>query len=125
MTRIDAALQFNPNRNITEDRPNFDSYSLKQTNIALLRTKLAILFLETITEADLFIERFYYPKFSYFCWASLQTIIFFFDIRYVFTYLLSIGFFIIAVWSPFWDKNISPILERIFFQVYHLHPELN
>lgn len=115
MTRIDAALVFNPNRNITEDRPDFQSYSLKQTNIALLRTKLAILFIENIITADLFIERFYYPRFSFFCWACLQTIIFWFDIRYVFTYLVLIGILIIAVWSPFWEHNISPLINLIFF----------
>jgi hypothetical protein len=42
MTRIDAMIVYNPNRDITEDRPYPEDYSMKEYNTVLTRTKLVI-----------------------------------------------------------------------------------
>jgi len=42
MTRIDAMIVYNPNREITEDRPYPEDYSMKEYNTVLTRTKLVI-----------------------------------------------------------------------------------
>lgn len=70
MTRFDAAVGFNPNRSIIEDRPRIGEYTLKQTNAVLLRTKLTIALLEWSQDSDDLIFYFYYPRFSYLCWAA-------------------------------------------------------
>ena len=80
--------------------------------------------LEYIINADMFIFYFYYPRFSYTCWVGLQFFIYFFDSRYLLTYLVLILIWMVAAYSDFWERNISPLLTELFFTQNLLHPTL-
>jgi len=69
MTRLDSAIDYNPNRRIVEDRPWNDDFSLKDISMLLTRTKLVLTCLENIINADMFVFYFWYPRFSYVCWV--------------------------------------------------------
>ena len=116
MTRLDASIMYNPNRKIVEDRPWNDDYSFKDISTLLTRTKLVITFLENIINADMFVFYFWYPRFSYVCWIFGQVLIYFWDNQYIFTYLVLICMWIVAAHSEFWEKNISPIVNELFFR---------
>jgi hypothetical protein len=74
MTRFDSAIVYNPNRNIMEDRPMIVDYSLKETTQVLNRIKLVISLLEIIIDYDTFIFYFYYPRYTYVCWAFMHLV---------------------------------------------------
>lgn len=103
MTRLDSSLQYNPNRNIMEDRPWNDDYTFKDISQVLTRLKLVITLIETIINADMFVFYFYYPRFSYACWVFGQILIYFFDSHYFLTYLVLISIWIVAVYSAYWE----------------------
>jgi len=42
MTRADAMIVYNPNRNIFEDRPYIQDYSIKEVQVVLTRARLTI-----------------------------------------------------------------------------------
>ena len=115
MTRLDASLVYNPNRNIVEDRRYIDDYSIKQISMVLTRTKLIITLLEYIINADALIFNFYYPRFSYACWVGIQLFIYFFDSRYLLSYLVLLLIWLVAVYSETWEKHISPVVTEMFF----------
>ena len=124
MTRLDSSIVYNPNRMIVEDRPWNEDYSFKQVSTVLTRTKLAITLLENFINADMFVFYFYYPRFSYTCWVFGQLIIYFFDSEYLLTYLVLILIWIVGAYSEYWEKNISPITNDLFFRQDLLNKDL-
>ena len=72
--------------------------------------------IENIINADMFVFYFYYPRFSYSCWAFGQIMIYYFDSQYLLTYITLIAMWIVAVYSEYWEKNISPKINEIFFR---------
>lgn len=71
MTRADAMIVYNPNRNIMEDRPYNNDYSIGEIQQVLTRSRLSIQLLDRIIMSDTFIFYFWYPKFSYCCWIGM------------------------------------------------------
>ena len=124
MTRLDSSIVYNPNRKIVEDRPWNEDYSFKDVSTVLTRLRLVITFLENIINADMFVFYFYYPRFSYACWVFGQLIVYFFDARYILTYLVLIALWIVACYSEFWEKNITPIVTELFFRQDLLNKDL-
>lgn len=124
MTRLDSSIVYNPNRMIMEDRPWNDDYSFKEVSTVLTRLKLVITLLENIINADMFVFYFYYPRFSYSCWVFGQLIIYFFDSAYILTYITLIAIWIIASYSEYWEKNIEPILNELYFRQDLLNKDL-
>ena len=124
MTRIDALIVYNPNRDISEDRPYTQDYSIKDFNTVLTRTKLMINFIETCLQSDAFIFQFYYPRFSYCCWASLQIFIYLFDLRYLLTYTVVGLLWLLLAYSPVWKINVTPKIRKFFFRSKLMHPLL-
>jgi len=117
-------IVYNPNRDITEDRPYPEDYSMKMYNTVLTRTKLVINMFDFIIQSDTWIFQFFYPRFSMCCWASIQIFIYFFDMQYLLTYVILGLIWIVLAFSPFWKRNITPILRKIFFSKQHMHPLL-
>lgn len=115
---------YNPNRNIVEDRRYIEEYSFKNISGLLTRTKLVITLFEHIIDADMIVFYFFYPRFSYTCWVGIQLFIFFWDSRYLLTYLVLILIWIMGVYSEFWEKHITPITTELFFTQNLLHPTL-
>ena len=124
MTRLDSSIVYNPNRNIVEDRPYIENYSFNQVSLVLTRTKLAITWLETLINADTLVFHYYYPRFSDACWVGIQAFIYFYDSRYLLTYLVLLLVWLVAVYSETWEKHISPVVTELFFTQHHLHPTL-
>ena len=124
MTRVDASIWYNPNRMITEDRQWNEDYSFKQMSTVLTRLRLGITMLENLINADMFVFYFYYPRFSYSCWVLGHIIIYFWDTRYLLMYLILIIIWIVAAYSEFWEKHITPILNEIFFRPDLLNKDL-
>ena len=124
MTRLDSSIMYNPNRNIVEDRPFNDDYSFKEVSTVLTRTKLVITFLENIINADMFVFYFYYPRFSYACWVFGQLFIYFFNCDYIMSYIVLICIWIVAAYSQFWEKNITPVINDLFFRQDLLNKDL-
>lgn len=85
---MDAGIVYNPNRDIMEERPYKSDYSMKEINTVLMRAKLFFALMDAIIKADTFLFYYYFPRFSYFMWVFLHLFIFFFDARYLLTYLL-------------------------------------
>ena len=111
MTRIDAMIVYNPNRNIMEDRPYTYDYSFKQANTVLTRAKLTIALWENVVMSDTFIFYFFYPRFSFVCWVLFQVFIYFFDVQYLLTYLVCGLILLTMNFSPYWEKNVTPVLR--------------
>lgn len=124
MTRADAMIVYNPNRNIFEDRPYIQDYSIKEVQVVLTRARLTIQLLDKIIQSDTFIFYFWYPKFSYLCWVALQLFVYFFDSQYLLTYIIVGLIWLTLVYSSWWIKHVTPILERALFSVDHLHASL-
>lgn len=124
MTRIDACWKFNPNRNIIEDRPIIQEYGVKELNTVILRTKIVINLWFNIIQADRYVFNFFFPRFSIVCWVCMHWFFYYFDGRYILTYLIILIAWLVGCYSPWWKNNITPLLERLFFQAKHLHPEL-
>ena len=124
MTRLDSSIVYNPNRMITEDRPWNEDYSFKEVSTVLTRLKLVFTMLENIINADMFVFYFYYPRFSYSCWVFGQLFIYFFDSEYLLTYVVLIAVWIIASYSEFWEKNITPIINEVYFRQDLLNKDL-
>ena len=83
-----------------------------------------ITLLENFINADMFVFYFFYPRFSYACWVFGQVCIYYFDSEYLLTYLLLILMWIMAAYSEFWEKNISPIITEVFFRPDLLNKDL-
>ena len=115
---------YNPNRNIVEDRRYNEDYEIKQVSTVLTRTKLIITLFENLINADTFVFHFYYPRFSYACWVGFQTFIYFFDSRYLLTYVVLLLIWLVAAYSEPWEKHVSPIVNELFFTQNLLHPTL-
>ena len=124
MTRLDASIVYNPNRMIMEDRPWNEDYSFKAVQTVLTRMRLVITLLENLINADMFVFYFYYPRFSYTCWVFGQVMIYYFDPEYLLTYLVLILMWILAAYSEFWEKNVSPIVTEVFFRPDLLNKDL-
>ena len=58
------------------------------------------------------------------CWAFLQIFIYFFDMQYLLTYVIAGLLWLVLAFSPFWKKNITPKLRKLFFSKQHMHPLL-
>ena len=125
MTRADAMIVFNPNRDLTtEERTYKADYSIREANVVLTRARITIQIIESILNSDAFIFYFWYPRFSYICWMIMHIFILFFDSKYLLTYLI-VGFiFMILQNSQIWDKKVSPVLEKLFFGTKYLHKSL-
>lgn len=67
MTSVHALCAFSRNRNIVEDRLKKSSYSIKEFEIVMNRSKLAFLGAKSFREYERFVINFHYPRFSYFC----------------------------------------------------------
>ena len=109
---------------IVEDRPWNDDYTFKEVSTVLTRTRLVLRLLENLIDADMFVFYFYYPRFSYCCWIFGQLIVYYWDAQYTLSYLILICMWIVAAYSEFWEKNISPILEDVFFRPDLLNEDL-
>ena len=82
-------IVYNPNRDLTtEERIYKGDYSIKEANVVLTRARITIQIIESILNSDAFIFYFWYPRFSYTCWVFLQLFIYFFDSKYLLTYLV-------------------------------------
>ena len=77
--------------------------------------------IDGVINSDTFIFYFFYPRFSVCCWIFLQLFIYFFDIHYLFTYFIVCLLWITLAWSPYWKKNITPILRKLFFSKKQMH----
>lgn len=55
MTRADAMIVYNPNRDIFEDRPYIYDYSIKDVQVALTRARLGIQLIAVVIKSDTFI----------------------------------------------------------------------
>ena len=86
--------------------------------------RLVITLLENLINADMFVFYFYYPRFSYTCWVFGQVMIYYFDPEYLLTYLVLILMWILAAYSEFWEKNVSPIVTEVFFRPDLLNKDL-
>lgn len=115
MTRLDSSIMYNPNRNIVEDRKYLESYNYNQISLVLTRTKLLITMFEYLINADAFVFYFYYPRFSYACWIGLQAFIYFYDSRYLLTYVVLLLMWLVAAYSETWEKHITPVVTELFF----------
>lgn len=124
MTRLDSSIVYNPNRMIFEDRPWNEDYSFKDVSTVLTRLKLVITLLENLINADMFVFYFYYPRFSYCCWIFGQLIVYFFDAEYILSYIVLIAIWVLAAYSEYWEKNISPFVEDLFFRQDLLNKDL-
>jgi len=125
MTRADAMIMYNPNRDLTnEERIYKADYSIKEANVVLTRARISILIIESVLNSDAFIFYFWYPRFSYTCWAFLHFFIYFFDSQYFLTYLTVGLIFLIMQKSQVWKLKLSPLLEKTFFSTSHLHKSL-
>lgn len=124
MTRLDSSIVYNPNRMIVEDRPWNEDYSFKEVSTVLTRLKLVITMLENIINADMFVFYFYYPRFSYSCWIFGQLLIYFFDSDYLLSYIILIAIWIVAAYSEYWEKNITPLIDDLFFRQDLLNKDL-
>lgn len=124
MTRLDSSIVYNPNRKIVEDRPWNEDYSFKEVGTVLTRTRLVITLLENLINADMFVFYFYYPRFSYSCWVFGQCFVYFFDAEYILTYLVLICLWIVSCYSDYWEKNITPIINELFFRQDLLNKDL-
>ena len=102
MTRADAMIVYNPNRDIMEDRIYNNDYSIKDVNVVLTRARLSLRLLNSIIQSDTFVFYFFYPKFSYCCWVALQLFIYYFDSRYILTYLIFGLIWLTLANSPWW-----------------------
>jgi hypothetical protein len=122
MTRASASIYFNPNRNMYEDRPYIDDYSIQDIQTVLTRSRLSISMIDYIICSDRFIFQYWYPRWTHLCWVLMQIFVYFFDMRYLFSYLILGFFWIVLSYSPWWAKHMTPKLERLFFSVEHLHP---
>ena len=80
--------------------------------------------LDQILDADMFVFYFYYPRFSYTCWFFCQIAIAFWDNEYILSYLVLILIWIVAAYSEFWERNITPILQKLFFRPDLLNEDL-
>jgi hypothetical protein len=65
----------------------------------------------TIIKSDTFIFQFWYPKFSYICWAALHLFVYYFDSHYLLTYLLVGLIWLTLTHSLWWYKQVTPFLE--------------
>jgi hypothetical protein len=89
MTRGDAMIVYNPNRDITaEERTYKADYSIKEANVVLTRARLSIQVCVDVLNSDAFIFYFWYPRFSYTCWVIMHIFIYYFDSKYILTYLV-------------------------------------
>lgn len=111
MTRADAMIVYNPNRDIFEDRRYINDYSIKDVQVALTRARLGIQLIANVIKSDTFIFQFWYPKFSYICWAALHIFVYYFDSRYLLTYLLVGLIWLTLTHSLWWSKQVTPFLE--------------
>ena len=109
---------------IVEDRPWNEDYSFKEVSTVLTRLKLVITMLENIINADMFVFYFYYPRFSYSCWVFGQLFIYFFDADYILSYIILIGIWVLAAYSEYWEKNITPLINELFFRQDLLNKDL-
>jgi hypothetical protein len=118
-------IVYNPNRDLTtEERTYKADYSIREANVVLTRARITMQIIESILNSDAFIFYFWYPRFSYTCWAMLHVFIFFFDSKYLLTYLIVGLIFMILQNSSVWNDKISPALEKLFFSTEHLHESL-
>ena len=71
LTRLDASIMYNPNRDIMEERKIINDYSMKQINVVITRTRLLLILAEWLVNCDMFVFYFFYPRFSYTCWLFM------------------------------------------------------
>lgn len=116
LTRLDASIMYNPNRDIMEERKLIQDYSIKQTYNVITRTRLLLILAEWLVNCDMFVFYFFYPRFSYTCWFFMQLSIYYYDPQYILTYLLLILIWLVGAQSQFWEENISPRLQKMFFE---------
>ena len=124
MTRSDACIVYNPNRDIMEDRKYLSDYTVKQMNTVLTRSKLFFALTDSIIQADTFLFYFYYPRFSYVIWIFMHLFIYYFDPAYLLSYLVFGLMFQVAQYSAWWEQQITPIVDHLFFNIRHLHESL-
>ena len=124
MTRSDACIVYNPNRDIMEDRKYLTDYTVKQMNTVLTRSKLFFVLADSIIMADTFLFYFYYPRFSYFVWICMHLFIYLFNPQYLLSVLVFGLIFMVSQYSAWWEQHITPILDNLFFNNRHLHESL-
>jgi hypothetical protein len=66
LTRADSMFIYNPNRDIVEDRKSKQTYSFKDINTVMTRSKLLIYLLLYLKAVDRPIVYFDYPRYSKF-----------------------------------------------------------
>lgn len=115
MTRLDAMIVYNPNRDIVEDRKYITDYSIDQVQTTLTRTRLVIAMIDYIVTCDTFVFYFYYPRFSKTCWVFMHIFIHYFEMRLLISYVIIAFIWLVLAWSEPWERNISPFLKKTFF----------
>ena len=111
----------NPNHDIIEERPLKEAYSVEQIKTVLARIKKVIYYLNWFTTIDTFIYQYHYPKFSKFASIFIYLFIFFFDSRYLLSYLMIFLILVVYRHSKTYENTFGPLIDSMFFSDDNKH----
>ena len=121
MTRIESMFAINPNKDIIEDNPLQEKFVLKNSLIVLTRIRIVIYYLTWLLKIDSFIHHNWYPTFTKFAYLCLMAVLYFFEPRYIISYLVLILFVVVLTHSKFYETYLMPLFNKWFFSEKHLH----